>query len=684
MRSEAPSADTAGRDRSWVLPWLVAAATALAFWPALRGGFVWDDEVLLAGNRAFRGFGAEQLAWMFGAPRFAQYHPLTWLSFAADFQLHGMDPRGFHLTSVLLHAANAFLLFWLARRLLALASGAETWETRSAAAWGAAFAALAFALSPLRVESVAWLTERRGLLSAFFMLGSTLAYVEGCRADPRRCAAGWLALSLDLFALALLSKAVAVTLPAALLVLDWHPLRRPMSERRVWLEKLPYLVLAAPFAVLAPIAQVRGGAAEPFATYGAAARLGQAVYGAAFYAWKALVPWPLLPLYRFPDAGTALALKIAAAGAAVAGLTWLAASSVRRRPAFAAAWGAHLILLSPVLGFFQSGPHYVAERYTYLPCMAWAVLSGAAFMALVRERANRLAVFAFAAAYLMCLVALTRREIPVWRDPVALWSRVAAADPKAALAQNNLCSALRDAGRASEALEHCRAALGAAPAYEKAHCNLASLLADAGRLPEAVAQYQAALGLDPADPVAHNGLGHALYRQGRLGPARAEFEAALRLAPDYALAHGNLGAALSDAGLPAEARREFDAALALEPADADAHFNMGNLHLAARRLDEAAREYREAVRLRPGHARAHVNLGMLLSGQGRLEEAAAEYRAALAAEPGFADAYNDLGIVLFRQGRREEAIKSFQRALDLNPAYADARYNIARARHLSH
>ncbi|MCX5787792.1 MAG: tetratricopeptide repeat protein [Elusimicrobia bacterium] len=659
----------------------VAAVTAFVFWPALANGFVWDDQALLVGNQGFRGFGPRQWAWMFAAPRFAQYHPLTWLTFAADWRLYGMDPRGFHLTSVLLHAANAALLFLLADRLLALGVAAEAPERRRKAAWGAAFAALAFALSPLRVESVAWLTERRGLLASSFLLASTLAYVRGCREDPGRCAAPWLVLSLNCFAFALLSKAVAVTLPGVLLLIDFYPLRRPLSSRRVWLEKLPYLALALPFALLAPLAQARGGAMEPLSAYGLAARSGQAVYGVGFYLRKALVPWPLLPLYRFPDASLALGLQTAAAGLVAAAITLAAASSWKRRPALLAAWGSFLVLLVPLLGFFQSGPHYVAERYTYLPCMGLSVLAGAAVASAGRK--SRPGVVVLAAVYLAGLAALTRRQVPVWRDPVALWTHVVGADPRSHLAQNNLCAALRDARRPEEAVGHCQAALRLAPAYAGAHCNMANLLSDQDRLADAVAEYRVALRLDPDDPVAHNGLGHVLYRKRLLPPARAEFEQALSEDPDYALAHANLGAVLSDQGLASDAKREFDAAIALAPGDAGAHFDLGNLHLAARRLDDAAREYREAIRLDAGHARARVNLGLILAGQGRLDEAAAEYRAALLQRPDFADVYNNLGIVLFRQGRRREAIESFERAVALNPSYADAKFNLERARRLS-
>ena len=653
---------TPARDLTSWLPWAVVLLPAIVFLPVLRNGFVWDDHVLLLGNFRFRGLGLSELAWMFGAPRFGQYHPLTWVSFAIDYLLFDTNAAGYHAVNLLLHCANAALLYGLALELLRLClPDLEPGARR----WGAAFAALFFALHPLRVESVAWITERRGLLSTGFLLASIWAYIEEERA-----------FSLAFYALSLLSKASGVVLPVVLLLLDYYPLRR--LDRRAWLEKLPYAAIALPFALVAPLAQAREGAMQAFSSYGALPRLGQAAYGVVFYLWKTALPFHLSPFVGFPATQRFLTQPpIVLSIAACAGATGLALSAWRRLPAAFVLWFSYLLWLAPVSGLVQSGPHFVADRYSYLACVGWAVLTGALFaQGFQRWRAW---TSAGGAAALALLSVLSWNQVGVWRDDESLWTYVLSVEPNSYLARNNLCSAMRDAGRRAEALEQCRAALALRPDYAQAHCNLGNVLLDDGKTEDALAQYAAAVRLAPRDPITHFDLGVALERLGRTDDAVKAYREAIDLKPDYADARTNLGNALSRQSRSVEAEREFQRAVATDPNDAKAHFNLANAYYERQQFDAAAAEFEKALRSAPKDARTHLNLGVCLNAMGRRGDAAEHLRTAIRLKPDFAEAYNNLGIVLFEQGRYDEAVGHFERAVKLNPAYADARYNLERA-----
>ncbi|MDD5655812.1 MAG: tetratricopeptide repeat protein [Elusimicrobia bacterium] len=428
--------------RDW-RPLLAAALALAAFLPALRNDWAtnWDDGIYLLSNLAWRGFGTAELRWMWTAFFSGHYHPLTWMSYALDYSVWGLRPFGFHLTNLLLHAANAGLFFFVARRLLA-AGGAG-----AAAPAGAFWAAVFFAVHPLRTESVAWAAERRDLLSGLFLLLSLLAYLRRCAGEGRPRL--WLAASLLAYALSLLSKAIGVSLPAVLLLLDWYPLRRPL--RRVWLEKLPYAALAVAAALVGLAAQYSGRSLWGWHQHGLAQRLAQGAYSAAFYLAKTVWPANLSPLYelRVPFDPAQPRFLLAAAAAILA--TWLAWRLRRSRPWWLATWLCYLATLTPVCGVLaQYGPQLVADRYSYLACLGPAVLLGAAA---ARSRAR------WAAALAAGLAVLSWRQTGYWRDADALWNRVLAVAPDSAIAHNNLGVLLSRRGELEGARRHFTRAL---------------------------------------------------------------------------------------------------------------------------------------------------------------------------------------------------------------------------------
>ncbi|MDD5628181.1 MAG: hypothetical protein PHU21_03890, partial [Elusimicrobia bacterium] len=368
-------------------PWLwslaVAAIVGLALAGVLGNGFVsWDDDGFLYLNTRFRGLGWSQLSWMFTTFLKGPYQPLVWMSYALDYLLWGMDPAGFHLTSLLWHYADAALLFLFCRKLFEAAAPSGEGERppfRHGASWGAAFAALSFALHPLRVEPVAWASARRELMSGFFFLCALLCHLQA-REEPAR-EGTWRAWTLVCYCLGLLCKAMGIGLPLVLAVLDSCVLRR----RPRWRDLLPYAVPAALAAALAWHGQAAAGAMAGAAGFGWPQRLAQACYSHAFYLAKTLWPSGLAPIYETAMSFDPLAprfLASAALGLAVAG----AAFALRRRvPAVWAARLCYLILLPPVLGAVKFGTQFVADRYSYLPGMSLSLLAAAGLWVLARR-----------------------------------------------------------------------------------------------------------------------------------------------------------------------------------------------------------------------------------------------------------------------------------------------------------
>ncbi len=496
--------------------WLAAAAAFIAFLPALGNGFVdFDDLRYLLASREHLGFSLSQLRWMFTTTLSGPYQPLSWASLALDYQLFGAQAWAFHLTSALIHAANAALFFLVARELL---NKARPDDKDGALTPAALFAALVFALHPLRVESVAWASERRDVLCGFFYLSSVLLYIRG-RAKA----------ALFAFAAALLSKGMAVTLPLTLLALDYYPLKR-----KAWAEKAPFFALSAVFGVVGALAQRKSDQGR-FPYPDLAGRLAQAAYGLVFYVEKTLVPWALSPLYLRPKD-----LPLAGGPFAVCAVVVLLAAPAllfvrKKRPALATAAFCYAAALIPVLGLVPFGRQLAADRYSYLPCLPLALLAGAA----LRARWKNGTAPVLAAAACLVLIGLTWSQIPVWHDSASFWSRVAQVEPDQAMPHNSLGYALARKDPARAESEY-RRALALDPSYELPHNNLGLLLDSERKLPEAEAEYRAAIALKPDYWEAYSNLGLALARENKLKEAAASLEQAARLNPDAAGVRKNL------------------------------------------------------------------------------------------------------------------------------------------------
>jgi tetratricopeptide (TPR) repeat protein len=635
----------------WLLPLLVVLVTVLVFLPTLENRFVnWDDEKNFIENPHYRGLGWTQLRWMFTTLHLGPYQPLSWMTLGLDYLLWGLNPVGYHLTNLLLHAANAVVFYFLTLRLLPLALSPPPGPGDLPLRVVAGFAALIFAIHPLRVESVAWATERRDVLSGLFFLLTLLCYLRAATTSTEDgTSRRWLVGAVSCYALSLLSKAIGMTLPVILVVLDIYPLRRlggapgqwfKPAARRIWWEKVPFPLLALVAGVLALIGQYEAGAMEPLERSGVAARIAQTLYGLAFYLWKTLVPLRLSPLYLLPAQLDPFAGPFLLSGAVVLAISVGLLVACRRWPAGLAVWASYVVILMPVSGIVQIGMQIAADRYTYLACLGWAVLAGGGSLvgwrAYINGRISR-QLFALMAGLATLAVAglgvLTWKQVQVWHDSERLWRHVLAVDPKS----------------------------------DVAHNNLGFILVEQGQLDEAIYHYRQALRIEPRDANFHLNLGIALARQGQLDEAIYHYRQALQLQPTHAEVHDSLADALANLGKVEEAIHHYLKAVKIRPGFVQAHNNLGNILSRQGKLDEAIQHYQQALQIQPNFAQAYNNLGAALVRQGKLDEAISQYRQAVQIQPTYAEAHSNLGWALGQAGRLEEAIVSYQTALQVAP-----------------
>ena len=530
---------------SRAFPVAIAGLTLLAFLPALQNGFInWDDETNFVDNPNYRGLGWTQLGWMWTTHLLGRYVPITWMTLGLDYSIWGMNPLGYHLTNLVWHAANAVLFYFVALMLFRRTCARTTIPI------AALFAALTFALHPLRVESVAWITERRDLVSGFFYLLAILVYLRGIGNHPGRMIDGKHYLAcLGFFTLGVLSKEIVVTLPAILLLLDFYPLRRidSANARRVLLEKIPFFAISIAVSAMALYNGYHEKTAETLAHVGLFDRLAIVTYGLAFYVRKTFLPVGLTPIYALtPERVNPLGAPFLASAAGVIAGVVIILLLRRRFPMLIAVAFAYAVTLIPVSGLFHNGRQIAADRYSYLSCLPWALVAGAALMSLLawkpREPARK-AIAAAAACALLLLGVLTWRQVRIWRDADTLWAHALATEPSY-LTYAKMGSLLVQEGDVLWATEWLRQATVLKPDYVPAHLNLGSALLALHRTGDAIGEYQKVLDLGEAREFAENGLGCALAAEGNQQQAIAHFEEALRLNPSYLDARRNLEAAL--------------------------------------------------------------------------------------------------------------------------------------------
>jgi len=653
-QSEAPSQIRKGlRWYNVLVPCLVFFLTVLAFLPSLRNGFVdWDDDANFIDNPFYRGLSWENLRWMFSTVYLSNYRPLTWMTFGFDYLVWGLNPFGYHLTSLLLHAINALLVYFLALRLLSLAGSVQTTAHEVHLRVAAALAALVFSIHPLRVEPVVWLSARNHLLSGLFYLWAIICYLRAVGdAIPKMRYWRWFAAAVILYGFSLLAQLSGITFPLVLLALDFYPLKRLQGPRtwlgaearRVWLEKLPFLLLAGAGGLFAMLAKQE--VLFSFEQLGVLPRVAQSVYELAFYVWKTIIPVGLSPLYQLPFHFNPWAWPFLVSWAVLLLVSCGLLLFRRRWPAGLASWVYYFIivvpyvLLVPVLGSAKNGPQVTADRYSYLACVSFAVLSGLLLLywqnRLSERRGGKMVVLGMAPAVAVVAVFmfLTWNQAQIWHDPEILWRHAVAVTDN---------SPFKSMG---------------------AHYNLGNVLRKKGSLDEAAAHYRQSLALNPDFPETHNNLGLVLVQSKDLAGSQKHFQEAVRLRPSYSEARANLGNVLSIQGDLEGAIQQYREALKVSPNLDGVRYNLALLLAKANHFEEAKGEFREFLKRQPNSVEGHYIYGTILLAQRDFENGMQEMAEALRLRHDFADAHITLARILWLQGKREEAAKHYQEAL---------------------
>ncbi len=615
---------------------ILAAVILVVYAPVRHYGFLsWDDPLYVAQNvEVSQGLRWDGLVWAFTTGHSANWHPLTWLSHMTDVQLFGKSAGLHHLTSVLLHMANTLLLFWALCRM----TGA--WQP-------SAMVAALFAVHPVHVESVAWVAERKDVLSTFFWMLTLHAYISYVR---RPCFRRYSAILL-FFALGLMSKPMLVTLPLVLLLLDYWPLARVQMEARhlrVWrqlaVEKIPLFILAALSSIATVLAQWRGGAIGNFEIFPLSVRILNGV--ASYFAYVSKMFWPrnLAAFYPYESLS---GWFVAGCFLILISVTLLGIHLTRKYRWFLVGWLWYLGTLVPVLGIMQVGPQARADRYTYVPLIGLFIMLAWGVPALLGSWQRRSVSIQVAAGILVVgvLTVAARNQVRYWETDLALWQHTVQATG------NNYFSRML----------------------------LGSALADHGDLAEAAAQYTESLRLNPQFAEAHNGLGAVFFREGRLNEAMEHYTEAVRIKPGLAEPHSNRGAILWLQGKGVEAMAEFQTALKIKPDSAEVRYSYGFALAEQGNISEAINQFREALRINPEHVEAYNKLGNALASQGKFGKAIDQYAKALSIKSDFAGAHNNMAIALASQNRYPEAIFHFREALRLDPTLEDARVNLATA-----
>lgn len=632
----------------WYGALVICGATLAAYSPALRGAFVLDDDRLLTTNTLVGSSDGLYRIW-FTTEAF-DYWPVTNTSFWLEWRLWGMNPLGYHVTNLLLHLASSILLWVILQRL---------------AIPGAWLAALLFAVHPVNVESVAWISERKNTLSMLFFLLSVLWYLK---ADGESTAQKWYWLSLGAFLLAMLSKGSVAVLPALLLVIAWWQRGRIMKRD---------LARLAPFFVIAIVLALVN---VWFQTHGRAVVLRDATFiqrllGAAaavwFYLYKAVLPVDLAFIYPQWTIQTNQILwwsSLIGAIALTAGLLWQANSDWGRP--LLAAWLFFCIALVPVMGFTDVGfSRYslVADRYLHIAIIAVVALVAAGWSRWYSRVGPSARWWCIGVASLVVggFTLLSIQQSRLYADPITLYRAALTKNPSSALLHYNLGTELAGAGRRVEAIPHFEEALRLEPDAPKVQNNLGEALMQTGHPQQAIEHFRELLRQEPKSIEGHNNLGAALAMFGQWPEAIEHYKEVLRLNPNSAEAENNLGLALSNLGREQDAIECYERAIQLRADFPASHYNLGNALAKLGRIPEAISHFEEAIRLRPNRPETHDRLGVVLAESGRMSDAIGQFEQALRLNPDDVEGRMHLATAYAAAGRNADAVTEGQRALRL-------------------
>jgi len=656
----------------------LVVAIFVAYGQVIQFDFVgYDDELYVTENiHVQEGFTYSGLKWAFTTSHSGNWHPLTWLSHMLDYKLYGLNPAGHHWTNVEFHIANTLLLFYI----LYVMTGAL---------WRSAFVAALFALHPLHVESVAWVSERKDVLSTFFGLLMIFAYYDYVKNPGFKK----YLLVITFLSFGLMAKPMLVTFPFVLLLLDYWPLRRlqfknnRISESggvtcfgfqgllRLILEKIPLFIPVVISCILTFLAQKSEGAVKALDAIPLKSRVANALVSYISYVFKAVWPDKLAVFYPHPG-NTLDVWQIFGAALLISITTFLCIRSLRKYPYIVVGLFMYLGTLVPVIGLVQVGGQAMADRYTYIPLMGLFIIIAWGFSDLLAKWRYRKIVLSVSAVIVLSgFTAKTFFQASHWKNGITLFENAIKVTKNNYKSQNNLGTALASVD-IDKAISHYKAALRMKPDYAMALYNLGNVLIKKGKVDEAIDHYQKALHIKPDYVEVLNNLGNAFFKKKDYDKALFYFTKALKMNPRQIDASNNLANVLFVQGKPNEAISQYREIVKIYPEDADAHYNLAYMLSAQGMLDEAVPHYKESLRINPKYSKAHYNLGNILINEGKTKEAFTHFAEAIKFKPDYAPAYDKIGLMLFQQGKFKKAEVFFLKAIQINPNYSEARKNL--------
>jgi len=657
----------------------------------------YDDELYVTQNHYVqKGISLEGIKWAFMTFHSANWHPLTWLSHMLDYELYGLDPSGHHWTNVEFHIANTLLLFIILFKM-------------TGAIWQSAFVAALFALHPLHVESVAWISERKDVLSTFFGMLCIAAY---CRYVKISSNISYLLVIL-FFSLGLLAKPMLVTFPFVLLLLDFWPLKRfqfqhdfhlkskkPAADAirryyRIILEKVPLFILVVISCIITYFAQKSEGTIKSIAALSLKSRIANAVVSYVSYALKVI--WPQNLAVFYPHPGNTLPLwKVAGGALLIVAACYGAIRSARKYPYILVGLFWYLGTLVPVIGLVQVGEQAMADRYTYIPLIGIFIIISWGVSDLFKKRLRdpqrseissgvldpfnkrRLQKILLGISALTLLVALswnTFFQLNFWKNGITLFEHAVSVTENNYQAHNNLGTAY---GRSDldKAIFHYKRALEIKPNDEMAFYNLGSAYLEKGNIDEAVHHFLKALNIRPDYPVALNNLGEAFVKKGDYDKAIYYFKLALKTDSKNTNAYINLANVLFLQERPDEAVSICKEILQNDSENADVHYNLANILSSQNKIEEAVLHYKETLRIDPKYSKAYYNLGNIFLSQEKIKDSYVQYSKAIQFNSNYVQAYNNSGVILFRLGKYDKARVFFLKAVQIDPNYSVAKKNL--------
>ena len=687
------------RHRSEIIASLFLVIITLAvYWQVRNHEFINydDDDYVTENNYVQAGLTWEGVSWAFTSGLHGHWHPVTWLSHMTDCQLFGLNPAGHHLTSLFLHIANTLLLFLILRRT-------------TGALLRSAFVAALFAIHPLNVESVAWIADRKDVLSTSFWMMAMWAYV---RYSEHPGFSRYL-LTLVAFMVGLMAKPIVVTLPFVLLLMDYWPLGRfqfgqssvegiaqnrgslntgyqSTRLRRLVLEKALFLIVTGAFIVLMSVVRHSLYGRSHFgkvdsnvvlsvwALWPRPEQIAQALFSYISYIGKMFWPLGLATPYSRDMLYVLQNWQVVGTGLLLLCISFFVVWRGRRYPYLLVGWLWYLVAILPVIGFVKIGPHLMADRYAYLPLIGLFIMIAWGVPDLVAKwRYQRLVLGISTGMLVLGLTVCTWLQVRHWKSSVTLFEHVVSVTDNNWLAHNNLGSGLEKEERFDEAMIHYLEALKIKPRHAKVHNNLGIVQIKQGKVKEAFGYFSEAIRLKPDYAEAHHNLGAAFIEQGKVEEAISHYFEALRIKPDYAEAHDKLGTAFYRQGNLDEAISHYSEALQMKPNYPEAYYNLGVVFAKQGRVREAISRFSDAIRIKPNYPEAHFNLGVAFAEQGRVKEAMSHFSEALRVKPDYAEAHHNLGAIMEAEGRLDEAVSHYSEVLRIKPEYPEMHFKLA-------